>query len=708
LHFSKEVAVDRKFRRRINEAVQNPQLRLALRRATETFGQMRASGMAGLDLDKLRRELRAIKEEAIADLPRLAQRFREEAEGTGAVVYQAADAADANRFAVEIARQRGTKLAVKSKSMVTEEIELNQQLAAAGVEVVETDLGEWIIQLAGERPSHLVGPALHKTREEIAQLFTDRLGEEVPAQAQALVKVAQRRLRRYFVEADMGISGANAALAETGTLLIVTNEGNSRLVTTLPPVHLAFLGYEKILPGLREAAVLLQLLSRSAGGQKMTAYVSYITGPSRTVDIELTPVRGVHGPGEVYIILLDNGRWRMWEDPQFREALYCIKCGACLNVCPVFRLVGGHVFGHIYTGGIGCILTAFHHGLKAAADPTQLCIGCGQCVEVCPTLVDTPRMVLALKERMATEQGLPRGKSILHRHILPHPKRLRLALAGAQRLPGWASPFSGDGAWPRPTGTSFQQRFREARLVNARGRVAFYCGCLMEHIYPEMAEAVVESLKRCGLEVLYPQGQVCCGAPAIFDGDRQGGLSLARRNISALEGVQADHIITACPSCSLVLRQQYPRLMAGDRTWERRAQAIAAKIRDFSPFILDARSTRAGVRPSPGLRTVTYHDSCHLKRSLGVSQEPRRLLAEAGYQVVEMAGADSCCGFGGYFSLEYPQLSRAILEQKLEAIEATGADLVATDCPGCILHIGEGLRRRGNPIQVRHTAQLLL
>src|SRR5690606_15736312 len=271
------------------------------------------------------------------------------------------------------------KLAVKSKSMATEEIRLNPALEARGIRVVETDLGEWIVQLAGDHPSHLIAPAIHITREQVAELFSKETGQEVSPEVQALVGVARQRLRQAFIDADMGITGANAAIAETGTIAIVTNEGNDRLVATLPPVHVAVLGVEKIVPTIDDVAAMLKLLPRSGTAQKITSYVSFITGPSRTADIELVTAMGVHGPKEVHIVLLDNGRLAAREDPELVDTLYCIRCGACSNVCPPYQVVGGHLFGHIYTGPIGLPLTALHHGLDAAADPQSLCVSCNAC-----------------------------------------------------------------------------------------------------------------------------------------------------------------------------------------------------------------------------------------------------------------------------------------------------------------------------------------
>lgn len=697
--------MDKNFRRRVKEAVANPQLRLALKRATQSASKGQAEAIASIAWETLRRELRSVKEASIRDLPEMARQFREEAEKAGAVVYEAPDAAAARSYALALAQRREVRLAVKSKSMLTEEIELNQHLEKAGVQVVETDLGEWIIQLAGERPSHFVGPAIHKTREEIARLFSRKLGQEVPPDPSVMTRLARQKLRQYFIDADLGISGANMALAETGSLVIVSNEGNARLTTTLPPVHLAFVGYEKIMPGLTDAALVLKLLSRSAGGSKMTAYVSYITGPSRTMDIEKTLVWGVHGPEEVHIVLVDNGRMRMRDDPDFREALYCIKCGACLNVCPVFQVVGGHAFGEVYHGGIGAILTAFLQGLEKAEDITRLCIGCGKCLEACPTMIDIPRMVQVLKDRMVKDKGLSWTKSVLYRHILPHRERLRQALAGAGVLPDFLAPFNKGGSLPRPAAAPFHN-YRPPRSPDAPlARVAFYAGCMMDLVQPEAARAVVSSLIQRGVEVVYPREEVCCGGPAIFDGDLEAGRMMARRNIALLEQLDTDAIVVSCPSCSLVMKREYPRLFAGDRQWLPRANALAPRIRDFPSYLV-------GLNPlehaSPvQTRKVTYHDSCHLKRELGVHQEPRRLLQEAGHELLEMEEADRCCGYGGTYSLGQPEISAAILEQKLDAIEATGAEIVATDCPGCLLHIATGLQRRGSKVRAMHTSVLL-
>src|SRR5437762_12398850 len=348
------------FRRKLDRALGSDRLRVALQR----------------DMPALRDDLTKRKRRAIDDLPALIDRFTREAEAVGAKVYRASDAAEARRVVAAICRAKKAKLVVKSKSMATEEIELNEHLASQGVTAVETDLGEWIIQLAGEKPSHLIAPAIHKTREEIAALFSKVVGHAVDSDPAALVAVARERLRDSFLRADIGITGGNVLIADTGTLVLVTNEGNADLATTLPPVHIAVVGIEKIVPSLDDAVAVLKLLARSATGQKISTYTQFITGPSRSADIELKTEIGVHGPKELHFVLIDNGRTAMREDPTFREALSCIRCGACSNVCPSYQVVGGHVFGHIYTGPIGLVVSPFHHGIDSVAYEQNMCMGC--------------------------------------------------------------------------------------------------------------------------------------------------------------------------------------------------------------------------------------------------------------------------------------------------------------------------------------------
>jgi L-lactate dehydrogenase complex protein LldF len=371
-------------------ALQDVVLHRALRHLAETFGDKRKKAIATVDdWEGLRTRARAIKDDVLLHLDSYLEQFAANAERAGAKVHWARDAAEACAIVLDLVKERGATNIVKSKSMVTEEIHLNHALEAADVEPVETDLGEWIIQLAGETPSHIVVPAIHKTKGQIADLFVEKVGIEKTDDVDELTHTARQILRERFENAEIGISGANFCVAETGSLLILENEGNIRLTTSLPKTHIAVVGIEKIVPRLADLDVFLKLLPRSGTGQNLTAYQSLITGVKRSA--------GDEGPDEVHIVLLDNGRSRMLAHPVTRQSLACIRCGACLNACPVYQQVGGHAYGAVYPGPIGAVITPQLIGLSKAKQLPYASSLCGACREVCPVKIDIPELLLHLR-----------------------------------------------------------------------------------------------------------------------------------------------------------------------------------------------------------------------------------------------------------------------------------------------------------------------
>lgn len=387
------------FRVMARSAIKNPRLQEALGRATEHFNEGRRSAFAALpEKDILKARARRIKEKTAERLDEYLCHLEKMVMAAGGVVHWASDAAEACRILGNIAHQGRARLVIKSKSMATEEIGLNTHLESQGIEVVETDLGEFIVQLAGEPPSHIIAPAVHKTKEEVANLFCERLKAPYTDSIEGLAAIARARLREKFLKADMGISGANFAVAQTGTIALVTNEGNGRYVTSLPKIHAAIMGIEKVIPSLDDLTVLLRLLPRSATGQKLTSYTSLVTGPGS---------RKAGGrPEQFHLVLLDNGRSEMLRG-EFREVLYCIKCGACLNVCPVYRAIGGHAYGWVYSGPVGSVLTPLFVGLDKTADLPRASTLCGACRKACPIDIDIPGMLLKLRGRTASEKVAP-------------------------------------------------------------------------------------------------------------------------------------------------------------------------------------------------------------------------------------------------------------------------------------------------------------
>lgn len=419
-------------------------------------------------MDAMRDRARAIRQHTLANLDSYLGQFADALEAAGGHVHFAADAAEATAIVVELAAAHDVRLAIKSKSMVTEEIELNHALEANGVEVVETDLGEFIAQLAGEAPSHIIAPVLHKTRQEIGQVFTDRLGTEYTDDPQRLNDVARAHLRRIFLQAGMGISGVNMAVAATGAITTVTNEGNGRLTTTAPRVHVAMMGMERIVPDLGSLGVILEVLARSATGQNLSVYTNIVTGPRRPDDPD--------GPDELHVVVLDNGRSRALAG-ETAEILGCIRCGACLNVCPVYRAVGGHAYGSVYPGPVGSIITPAmlgrHDDLPFASTL------CGACQDVCPIRIDIPRMLLLLRTE-AEERPLPRALAA-YASAATHPAAWRALLRSgglAGRIAGrdgWIGKAPGPGAgWtahrdlPAPAAESFHRWWKKRQRKAGR------------------------------------------------------------------------------------------------------------------------------------------------------------------------------------------------------------------------------------------------
>ncbi len=471
--------MNKSFNVRAARAIADPNLKKALHQATNRFSELRQKGFASVPAPlALRARAREIRRRTFDELDRHLEILFKNLERVGTQVHFATDANAANEAVLDIARRHGAKSAVKSKSMASEEIHLNDFLEKAGVTTIETDLGEYIIQLAGETPSHLIAPAIHKTRVQVAELFAEKLGADPTADAEALAALARAKLHDDFLGADLGISGVNFAIAETGTLCIVTNEGNGRLVTTLPKVHIAIMGFEKLVPTVEEAFTLLSVLPRSGTGQKITSYFTMLNGPRASGEAD--------GPDEVHLVLLDGGRSRHLGGP-FQEAFHCIRCGACLNACPVFQTVGGHTYDSVYGGPIGSILSPMLRGLDVSGELPAASSLCGACMEVCPVLVDIPRMLIEMREAKIDQKKVPFGERFAFQAAALTMRSPLLWQACGRALPWLLWPFTREGkvrwlpgplgAWakgreiPSPARKSFRARWRErARAGGNHGR----------------------------------------------------------------------------------------------------------------------------------------------------------------------------------------------------------------------------------------------
>src|SRR5919202_255890 len=387
------------FNERGRRAVRDRELHEAIEHFTKTSLEARNAVLDALpDAPELRERAYRIKQETMANLDRYLEQMAEAVEERGGKVYFAKDGDDVVRYVGDLARRRGARMIAKSKSMATEEIELNRRLeenyADLDLEIVETDLGEWIAQLAGDHPSHIVGPIVHMNRRQVADILSGVSEQRLPPNVEQLARFARKRLREKFLTADIGMTGANFGVAETGTIVTVTNEGNGRLVTSVPSVHVVVMGIEKLIPRFTDLSVFVQLLARSSTGQKITVYTNFVTGPRGEGELD--------GAEEMHLIFLDNGRSQLL-GTEFEEALYCIRCGACLNVCPVYRQTGGHAYGSNYSGPIGAVITPLLKGQSEAKDLPHASSLCGACWEACPVGIPLHDLLLKLRNRQVDE-----------------------------------------------------------------------------------------------------------------------------------------------------------------------------------------------------------------------------------------------------------------------------------------------------------------
>jgi L-lactate dehydrogenase complex protein LldF len=703
--------------------------------AFEHLAEKSALGVADPSFVGQRERLARAKDATIEHRwARLAQ-FKAAAEAAGATVYESTSAHDAVRYILELCRRRGARLVAKGKSMVSEEVFLNHALEADGLSAVETDLGEWIVQLAHETPSHMVMPAIHKSRQQIGGLLETEMRRPVSREnVGEMAAVARQELRRVFAEADIGVTGANALIAETGTVMLITNEGNGRLTSSLPPVHVVLAGWEKLVASLEDAAAQVRLLARSGTGQEITVYTTFITGPDR-------PDR------ELHIVIVDNGRSEMAADPAFASALRCIRCAACADVCPPYQVVGGHVFGHVYSGAIGLVNTAFHHGLEAAAGPQSLCVSCNACASVCPVQIPLPRQILEVRAMTTAGLGLPLPKRVALA-IWSQPRLFAAVFEVAARLqkPFLRRTVAGDGAgllrvplpeaWRWRTPPAIASRPARAALLGKQfpplqggplaqsGRreltIAYFIQCLSDRFAPEQAIAAVKVLQACGARVVVPRGQHCCGLPAIDAGRPETARAMARHTIATLECVQADWIVTAAASCAIAVIHDYAHLFRAQPEWRARAGALAARTMDFVSFMdrvalaggargekSEGKGGSPAVRPPPSA-PVTYHSFCQSTNVLGIAEVAPRLLREVcGVEVRELPEGQVCCGFGGSTSLDHPRVAQQIVSRKLDNVAETGAAVLVTDNPGCLLHLRGAAHARGMPIRIAHVAEIM-
>ncbi len=709
------------FKQRYEHAVADPDLRPRLLAFQRSWRESRDAQVSRLEqrtersFDELRRDFASVKDATLERIDDYIAEFRANAEATGAVVIELSTAEDAVEYIAGVCKARGIDLVVKSKSMVSEEIELNDELAERGITAIETDLGEWLLQLAEQRPSHLVMPAIHQKRQYVAEILGEELGREFdPDDIPAMVASARQGLRRHYLAAGAGLTGANALVAETGSIMVVTNEGNMRLATSLPDVHFVTAGIEKLIPTWSDAERQLQLLPRSATAQTLSTYTTCITGAQ---------------PGkEMHIILLDNGRREMREDSAIGAALRCIRCGACANVCPPYQIVGGHTFGHIYTGAIGLVNTSFHHDIEDAAGPQGLCVSCGACETVCPVAIPLPRQILSIR-RKATESGhAPRWERwLLRAWSMPQVFRAVMKLGsvassvaralGLVRRDHIRLPLPRRLSWrsipaiPAQTGSRLiAKRTPQPTLAPspaAGSTVDLFAQCLADRLMPVTVDASALLIEAGGASVNVPSDQQCCGLPAFDAGDWETARRMARATIAVLS--RTDHqIVTPATSCVISMRDHWPQLFRDEPETLARADAIADRVHDLAAWLDGPGRLPDGCLEREGASSWTAHRFCQ-SSNRGEPGARIALLVErlTGETAAPLEEPEVCCGFGGLTSIAAPEVGEGILDRKLDCVAASGCETLLTNNPGCALHLRAGAVARGAAHDTLHYADYL-
>jgi len=704
------------YKKLLKEALSDQFLRTALDNFYTAYRENRPAVYDGIDFERLKKELATEKNSALPYLEELYEEFKVHAETAGAKVHIAHNAQAANEIIAAIARENNVKKIVKAKSMTAEETFLNDHLETEGFTVTETDLGEWIIQLRKEGPSHMVMPAIHLSRHQVGDLFADVTGKKQDAEdIDKLVKVARKELRPAYLAADMGISGANFAIAESGALGLVTNEGNMRLVTTLPRVHVALVGYDKLIPDLKTMLRILKVLPRNATGQAITSYVTWIKGA-----VECGPAPGSRKV--MHIVFLDNGRLALAKDPVFSSALRCIRCGACANVCPVYSKVGGHKYGHVYIGAIGLILTLFYHGIENDRVIVKNCINCQACREVCPVDIDLPHLIKKTYRAVLDQDGKTPAKNFILSRVMKNRRLFHFLLRHAylaqkplgpkgpmiRHLPNFFEKRHGFRSLPVITKMPFRDQWGKIRphVVRPKYTIALFAGCAVDFIYPEQARALVALLEKYRVQVEFPMDQTCCGLPALMAAEEATAQDLALQNMRAVKPEKYDHILTLCASCASHLKHNGSKIFKEDSHLLGKLKEFSDKIIDFSSFMVNVIHVSSDEFKATH-KKVAYHAPCHLCRGLQVTTEPRKLIQLAGCTYIRSKDEDVCCGFGGSYSIDFPEISAEILKKKLDNVEDTAAELLVTDCPGCVLQLRGGMDKRRGKIQVKHIAELL-
>ena len=662
-------------------------LRKALNRLRENYFRKRERVESLFDIESFRLEVNRIKRKNISRIDENLKRFVEKIKQTTHGVFVCSGKEEALEAIEKILIDEKVRRIIKSKSLTTEELELNSFLAKKSFGVVETDLGEWLVQINGEQPTHMTAPAIHLSREKILELLERVFGVRLPDNPEAIVEFCRDKIRESFESAECGIVGANVASLESGSFFILSNEGNIQNVLK-QKVVICVLGVDKIVESDEEAFKIVEILPKTATGQITTSYIDILKKPF----------------GRFYVVLVDNGRRKIARDDEFKEILYCIHCGACQNACPVYTTVSGKLFkGKTYAGPVGVMLSFAVGDRDGLFEFANMCIGCIACDEICSSRINIQHIILKIKALTSKRSLTP--KKIIIRHLENRYSVMRL-FAHFLSFLFKDGIKTGVGLIDKALGVEYRmlpgvKPSFDVSLETKRSKICLFPGCSVNFFYSEIGRDALSLAQKLGIELSLVKQESCCGAPAWYNGEEGSSIEAARINVEFLLSLNCDRILFLDPHCAHMVQRDYALFLKNSE-----ARELSKKVVCAGNFFLEKLQEK-GVSFGRLGAVLGYHHPCHLKRGLRGSIKQEEFLVKNEPNYVEIKDKERCCGFAGSYSFMHPYISKSLLEEKLSGIRNASLQVLITACPGCMMQIGGGIRARGEHIEVLHFVSYL-